>query len=61
MSYDIPPTLQIYYHVDDEPTPYCSEIRGVPSDEITLSDFKRVLNRSNFKFYCKAIDPEVGG
>jgi hypothetical protein len=25
------------------------------------ADFKRVLNRTNFKFYCKAIDPEVGG
>uniref|UniRef100_A0A914DP08 DIX domain-containing protein n=1 Tax=Acrobeloides nanus TaxID=290746 RepID=A0A914DP08_9BILA len=51
---------KVYYHIDDEPTPYCTEV-PIPPDKITLGDFKRVLNRSNFKFYCKAIDPEVGG
>ncbi|KAI1727313.1 DIX domain-containing protein [Ditylenchus destructor] len=53
-------TTKVYYHIDDETTPYCTEV-PVPADRITLGDFKRVLNRSNFKFYCKAIDQEVGG
>jgi len=26
-----------------------------------LGDVKRVLNRSNFKYYCKAVDPDTGG
>ncbi|CAD5217544.1 unnamed protein product [Bursaphelenchus xylophilus] len=50
---------KVYYHVDDEPIAYMTEVR-VPSDRITLGDFKRVLNRSNFKYYCKAVDPAVG-
>ena len=52
--------FQVYYHIDDELTPYCTEVR-VPPSKITLGDFKKVLNRSNFKYYCKAIDQEVGG
>ncbi|CAD5213046.1 unnamed protein product [Bursaphelenchus okinawaensis] len=50
---------KVYYHVDDEPIAYMTEVR-VPSDRITLGDFKRVLNRSNFKYYCKAVDSAVG-
>lgn len=37
--------------------PYCTEVQ-VPPEKITLGDFKRVLNRSNFKFYCKAPSPD---
>uniref|UniRef100_A0A1I8BIZ6 PDZ domain-containing protein n=1 Tax=Meloidogyne hapla TaxID=6305 RepID=A0A1I8BIZ6_MELHA len=65
---------KVYYHIDDEQTPYCTEL-PVPNDIVTLGflfanqghqfeiigDFKRVLNRTNFKYYCKAIDSEVGG
>lgn len=51
---------KVYYHIDDEQTPYCTEL-PVPNNRVTLGDFKRVLNRTNFKYYCKAIDSEVGG
>ncbi|VDN22528.1 unnamed protein product, partial [Gongylonema pulchrum] len=49
----------IYYHIDDETVPYCTDVM-VPPDKITLGDFKRVLTRSNFKYYCKAPAPDSG-
>lgn len=49
----------MYYHIDDEPTPYLTEVH-VPPDLITLGDVKRVLMRSNFKYYCKALDQDTG-
>ncbi|VDO19029.1 unnamed protein product, partial [Heligmosomoides polygyrus] len=49
----------VYYHIDDEPTPYLTEVH-VPPDLITLGDVKRVLMRSNFKYYCKALDQDTG-
>lgn len=52
--------FEVYYHIDEEPTPYCTEVRVSP-DKITLGDFKRVLNRSNFKYHYKGIDPLLGG
>ncbi|VDL65370.1 unnamed protein product [Nippostrongylus brasiliensis] len=51
--------FQVYYHIDDEPTPYLTEVH-VPPDLITLGDVKRVLMRSNFKYYCKALDQDTG-
>uniref|UniRef100_A0A1I7XBD0 PDZ domain-containing protein n=1 Tax=Heterorhabditis bacteriophora TaxID=37862 RepID=A0A1I7XBD0_HETBA len=51
-------STKVYYHIDDEPTPYLTEIH-VPPDLITLGDVKRVLMRSNFKYYCKAVDPDT--
>ena len=53
-------TTKIYYHIDDEQVPYMTEV-PVPPDRITLLDFKQTLNKTNYKFYCKSIDPEVGG
>lgn len=53
-------TTKVYYHIDDEPVPYVTDV-PVPSDQITLFDFKQMLNKTNFKFYCKSNDPEVGG
>ncbi|VDD88343.1 unnamed protein product [Enterobius vermicularis] len=50
-------TTKVYYHIDVEEMPYCTEVQ-VPPEKITLGDFKRVLNRSNFKFYCKAPSPD---
>ncbi|KIH67896.1 DIX domain protein [Ancylostoma duodenale] len=50
---------KVYYHIDDEPTPYLTEVH-VPPDLITLGDVKRVLMRSNFKYYCKALDQDTG-
>uniref|UniRef100_A0A0K0EKQ3 PDZ domain-containing protein n=1 Tax=Strongyloides stercoralis TaxID=6248 RepID=A0A0K0EKQ3_STRER len=49
---------KIYYHIDDDPTPFLSEI-PIPPDRCTLADFKRVLNKSNYKFFIKLIDPEI--
>lgn len=51
--------FQVYYHIDDEKTPYCTDVQ-VPPDKITLGDFKLVLNRSNFKYFCKAPAPDSG-
>ncbi|VDM97251.1 unnamed protein product [Thelazia callipaeda] len=51
--------FQVYYHIDDETVPYCTDVL-VPPDKITLGDFKRVLTRSNFKYYCKAPAPDSG-
>ncbi|XGW07864.1 hypothetical protein V3C99_010748 [Haemonchus contortus] len=52
-------STKVYYHIDDEPTPYLTEVH-VPPDLITLGDVKRVLMRSNFKYYCKALDQDTG-
>ncbi|KAI6184353.1 DIX domain protein [Aphelenchoides bicaudatus] len=54
-----PNVTKVYYHIDDEPMAYVTELK-VPPDKVTLGDFKQVLNRSNFKYYCKAIDSVVG-
>uniref|UniRef100_A0AC34RCC2 DIX domain-containing protein n=1 Tax=Panagrolaimus sp. JU765 TaxID=591449 RepID=A0AC34RCC2_9BILA len=53
-------TTKVCYHIDDEPTPYVTHV-PVPPDQITLLDFKQMLNKTNYKFYCKSNDPEVGG
>ncbi|EGT40910.1 CBN-DSH-2 protein [Caenorhabditis brenneri] len=50
---------KVYYHVDDENIPYTADIH-VPPDCITLGDVKRKLPRTNFKYYCIALDPESG-
>uniref|UniRef100_A0A0N5AGF1 DIX domain-containing protein n=1 Tax=Syphacia muris TaxID=451379 RepID=A0A0N5AGF1_9BILA len=50
-------TTKVYYHIDVEEMPYCTEVQ-VPPDKITLGDFKRMLNRSNYKYYCKAPSPD---
>ncbi|VDK67636.1 unnamed protein product [Onchocerca ochengi] len=52
-------STKVYYHIDDETVPYCTDVM-VPPDKITLGDFKRVLTRSNFKYYCKAPAPDSG-
>ncbi|KAI6178843.1 DIX domain protein [Aphelenchoides besseyi] len=54
-----PNVTRVYYHIDDEVTPYMTEVAVAP-DKITLGDFKQVLNRSNFKYYCMALDNTVG-
>ncbi|CAB3404467.1 unnamed protein product [Caenorhabditis bovis] len=52
-------STKVYCHIDDEPTLYLMEVH-VPPDLITLGDVKRVLMRTNFKYYCKALDPDSG-
>uniref|UniRef100_A0A7E4UZQ7 PDZ domain-containing protein n=1 Tax=Panagrellus redivivus TaxID=6233 RepID=A0A7E4UZQ7_PANRE len=51
---------KIVYHVDDESMPYVTEVPVAP-DRVTLLDFKKMLNKLNYKYYCKSNDPEVGG
>lgn len=50
---------KVYYHLDNEETPYIMDVH-VPPDCITLRDVKRKLPRTNYKYYCIAVDPETG-
>lgn len=50
---------KIIYHVDDEETPYLVKIPK-PPDEVTLGDFKNVINRPNYKFFFKSMDDDFG-
>ncbi|CAI4223095.1 unnamed protein product [Auanema sp. JU1783] len=59
VNQQFPVVTKVYYHIDDETTPYMTEVHLSP-DLITLGDVKRVLMRSNFKYYSKTIDPDSG-
>uniref|UniRef100_A0A8C7QAY0 Dishevelled segment polarity protein 2 n=1 Tax=Oncorhynchus mykiss TaxID=8022 RepID=A0A8C7QAY0_ONCMY len=50
---------KIIYHIDEEETPYLVKI-PIPSEDITLLDFKQVLNKPNFKFFFKSMDQDFG-
>ena len=50
---------KIIYHVDDEETPYLVKIPK-PSDQVTLGDFKNVIQRPNYKFFFKSMDDDFG-
>ncbi|XP_067140548.1 segment polarity protein dishevelled homolog DVL-3 isoform X2 [Centruroides vittatus] len=50
---------KIIYHIDDEETPYLVKL-PIPPDRVTLSDFKNVLNRPNYKFFFKSMDDDFG-
>ncbi|NP_001158493.1 dishevelled, dsh homolog [Saccoglossus kowalevskii] len=50
---------KIIYHIDDEDTPYLVKL-PIPSDQVTLADFKNVLNRPNYKFFFKSMDDDFG-
>jgi len=50
---------KIIYHVDDEETPYLVKIPK-PPDQVTLWDFKNVINRPNYKFFFKSMDDDFG-
>ncbi|XP_071946071.1 segment polarity protein dishevelled homolog DVL-3-like isoform X4 [Antedon mediterranea] len=50
---------KIIYHIDDEDTPYLVKL-SIPSSEVTLGDFKNVLNRPNYKFFFKSMDDDFG-
>ncbi|GMR39674.1 hypothetical protein PMAYCL1PPCAC_09869, partial [Pristionchus mayeri] len=58
-AFEKPISTKVFYHVDDESMPYMTQV-DVPPEHITLEDFKRVLTRTNYKFYCKTVDPECG-
>ncbi|XP_041949077.1 segment polarity protein dishevelled homolog DVL-2-like isoform X2 [Alosa sapidissima] len=50
---------KIIYHIDEEETPYLVKI-PIPSEQITLLDFKQVLNKPNYKFFFKSMDQDFG-
>jgi segment polarity protein dishevelled len=52
---------RVVYHIDDEETPYLVKL-NVPSNKVTLADFKNALNlpRSNYKFFFKSMDDDFG-
>ncbi|CAI2331025.1 unnamed protein product [Caenorhabditis sp. 36 PRJEB53466] len=50
---------KVYCHMDDQELPYLVEVH-VPPDCITLRDVIRKLPRTNFKYYCIALDPDTG-
>ncbi|XP_058972102.2 segment polarity protein dishevelled homolog DVL-3-like isoform X3 [Pocillopora verrucosa] len=50
---------KVIYHIDDEDTPYLVKLPKSPS-EVTLSDFKNVLNRPSYKFFFKSMDDDFG-
>lgn len=61
MSTINPQETRIIYHIDDEETPYLVKL-NVPHSEITLSDFKAVLNvpKPNYKYFFKSLDDDFG-
>ncbi|KAK4023511.1 hypothetical protein OUZ56_008916 [Daphnia magna] len=50
---------KIIYHIDEEETPYLVKLTISP-DQVTLADFKNVLNRPNYKFFFKSMDDDFG-
>uniref|UniRef100_A0A674BIJ2 Dishevelled segment polarity protein 2 n=1 Tax=Salmo trutta TaxID=8032 RepID=A0A674BIJ2_SALTR len=50
---------KIIYHIDEEETPYLVKIQ-IPAENITLLDFKQVLNKPNYKFFFKSMDQDFG-
>lgn len=50
---------KIIYHIDDEETPYLVKISKGPKD-VTLGDFKNILNRPSYKFFFKSMDDDFG-
>lgn len=55
------PETKVIYHIDDETTPYLVKI-PLPSSQVTLKDFKMVLNKQNynFKYFFKSMDADFG-
>ncbi|KAI6220417.1 Mig-5 [Aphelenchoides besseyi] len=50
-------STKVYYYFEDK-TPYLSTV-NVPSDRITLGDFKKVFNRRGYKFFYQIFDPVI--
>ncbi|XP_022187203.2 segment polarity protein dishevelled homolog DVL-3 isoform X2 [Nilaparvata lugens] len=50
---------KVIYHIDDEETPYLVKLAIAP-ERVTLSDFKNVLNRPNYKYFFKSMDDDFG-
>ncbi|KAM4564183.1 segment polarity protein dishevelled homolog DVL-2 isoform 1-T1 [Fundulus diaphanus] len=50
---------KIIYHIDEEETPYLVKI-PIAAENLTLLDFKQVLNKPNYKFFFKSMDQDFG-
>lgn len=55
---------KVIYHIDEESTPYLVKI-PVPASEVTLRDFKIVLNKQNnsnkkYIYFFKSMDADFG-
>ncbi|XP_061499642.1 segment polarity protein dishevelled isoform X2 [Anopheles gambiae] len=52
---------KVIYHIDDETTPYLVKI-PLPAPQVTLKDFKLVLNKQNinYKYFFKSMDADFG-
>lgn len=50
---------KVIYHLDEQETPYLVKL-PVPSERVTLADFKGVLNKPNYKFFFKSMDDDFG-
>ncbi|XP_063720365.1 segment polarity protein dishevelled homolog DVL-3-like isoform X5 [Symsagittifera roscoffensis] len=50
---------KIIYHIDGEETPYLVKI-PLPSERVTLADFKAAVNKPNFKYFFKQMDADFG-
>uniref|UniRef100_A0A8C2HAI6 Dishevelled segment polarity protein 3b n=1 Tax=Cyprinus carpio TaxID=7962 RepID=A0A8C2HAI6_CYPCA len=50
---------KIIYHLDEQETPYLIKL-PIPAEDVTLADFKNVLNKPNYKFFFKSMDDDFG-
>uniref|UniRef100_A0A8C1VP17 Dishevelled segment polarity protein 3b n=1 Tax=Cyprinus carpio TaxID=7962 RepID=A0A8C1VP17_CYPCA len=50
---------KIIYHLDEQETPYLIKL-PIPAEDVTLADFKNVINKPNYKFFFKSMDDDFG-
>lgn len=50
---------KIIYHLDEQETPYLIKL-PIPAENVTLADFKNVVNKPNYKFFFKSMDDDFG-
>ena len=52
--------VAVFYHMDDEETPYKVMVTPGSGTRVTLGDLKKVVNRPNYKYFFQSKDPEFG-
>ena len=52
--------VAVFYHMDDEETPYKVMVTPGSGSRVTLGDLKKVVNRPNYKYFFQSKDPEFG-
>lgn len=50
---------KVVYYIGDEDTPYLVKV-PVARESITLTDFKKCINKSNYKFFFQSYDEDFG-